>query len=218
MALSTYAELKTATLDWMVRTDLTGNVADWITLGEARLNRELNPVETDNSLTGTLDSREISTSALSVVEPIALYLIDSNTSDEIKLTRKDDFARLDTSGQPRFWRFIQHASTPKIVFDCPLDVAYTFRFVARIRFALSDSATTNWLLTNHSDVYLAAVLVWGSGFVQKFQEAGAWKTVLDEGIPSVRSIIADAKRGVLTVDPGLVSIGHRPYYDGVYDQ
>lgn len=217
MALDTYANLKTAVLDWMTRADLSGNVADWITLAEARLNRELNPVEVDQSLTGTAGSREIDLSSYSIVEALDLYLIDG-TGDETTLTQKHDFARSATSDEPSFWDYYQHVSAGKIIFDCLLDQAYTFRFRYRQRFALSDSATTNWLLTNHSDVYLAAVLVWGSGFVQKFQEAGGWKTILDESIPSVRSIIADAKRAVSTVDPGLTTIGRRPYYDGVYDQ
>jgi hypothetical protein len=203
MALSTYAELTTAIQDWMVRTDLSGNVADWITLAEARLNRELNPVETDNTLTGVADSREISTSALSVVEPIALYLIDTATSDETEITKKDDFARDATSGEPRYWRFVQHASTPKIIFDCPLDAAYTFRFVARVRFALSDSATTNWLLTNHSDLYLATSIFWGGMFTDEDAKAVKYKLVIDDALPSVRNIIAQSKRAVATVDPAL---------------
>ena len=41
MAISTYAELQTAVTDWMARSDLSGNAADFITLGEARLNRKL---------------------------------------------------------------------------------------------------------------------------------------------------------------------------------
>lgn len=214
MALSTYSELKTAVLDWMVRADLSGNVADWVTLGEAKLNRELNPVETDNTLTGVADSREISTAALSVVEPIALYLIDTDTSDEAELTQKSDFVRDSTSGEPSYWRFVQHASAPKIIFDCPLDAAYTFRFVARIRFALSDSATTNWLLTNHPDLYLAACILEGSLFTDQYEKAAAFKMKFDDALASVRSIIADSKRAVLTVDNALMPQAVRGSYDG----
>jgi hypothetical protein len=213
MALSTYSELKTAVQDWMVRTDLSGNVADWITLAEARLNRELNPVETDQALTGVLDSREISVSAYSIVEPIGLFLVDTN-GDERELVKKSSFPYSDTSNPPSYWEYDPDASAGKIKFDCPLDSAYTFRFRYRQRFALSDSATTNWLLTNHPDVYLSASLVWGSGFVQKFQEAGAFKTMLDEGLVSVKHIIAQGSRAVLSVDPALTATAMRGTYDG----
>lgn len=213
MALSTYSDLKAAITNWMTRTELSGEAADWITLAEARLNRELNPVETDNTLTGVVDSREISTSALSVVEPLALYLVDTS-GDELEMIPKTDFAREASSGQPAYWRFVQHATTPKIVFDRPLDSAYTFRFSARVRFALSDSATTNWLLTNHPDVYLSASLVWGSGFVEKFQEAGAFKSMLDESLAGVKNIIAQSKRAVASVDPALRQWPRPGTYDG----
>jgi hypothetical protein len=214
MALSTYSELKAAALDWMTRADLTGNTADWITLAEARLNRELNPVEVDQTLTGTLNSREIDVSAYSIVEALALYIVDSDTSDEAELTQKSDFARDSTSEEPVFWDYLPHASTGKIIFDCPLDAAYTFRFRYRQRFALSDSNTTNWLLTNHPDLYLSATLVWGSGFVEKFQEAGAFKSMLDESLASVKSIISQSKRAVLTVDPALRPEARDGSYDG----
>lgn len=217
MALDTFANLKTAIDDWMARSDLTGNVEDWITLAEARLNRELAAVTEDNTFNGSADSREISTSAISVVEPIALWLVDSATGDEREITKKDGFTYRDDTGEPSFWEFDDDASTPKILFDVELDAAYSFRFRSRNRFALSDSATTNWLLTNHPDVYLAASIVWGGGFTEEFTKAAAFKLILDEAIPEVRNIIAQGKRAVLTVDPAITRVGWAPYYDGAND-
>lgn len=212
MALSNYSELKTAIQDWMARSDLAGSVPDWITLAEARLNRELQPVETDQTLTGVVDSREISVSAYSVVEALTLYLRDDITSDEREVTEKSGFPFEGTAGSPRFWDYDQTAA--KIIFDCPLDQAYTFRLRFRQRFALSDSVTTNWLLTNHPDAYLAASIVWGGGFVQNIEQAAAYKALLDEALPSIRSTIAQSKRAILGVDLGLTSNG-RAVYDGV---
>jgi len=211
MALSNYTELQAAVLDFMTRSDLTGNVADWITLAEARLNRELDPVETDQALTGVIDSRELDVSAYAIVEAMSLYRIDSSGNED-ELTEKADFARRATSGVPRFWDYLPYTS--KIILDCPLDAAYTFRLRYRQRFALSDGAPTNWLLANHPDVYLAASIVWGGGFVANYTQAAGFKAILDEAIPEVRSIIAQSKRGVLTLDPALTSM-NRGYYDGV---
>ena len=59
MAITTYTELKSAIADYMARSDLTGNVEDFIALAEARLNRLLKMVETDATLTGTAASRRI---------------------------------------------------------------------------------------------------------------------------------------------------------------
>lgn len=205
MAISTFAELKTAIADWMARSDVSGSAADFITLAEGRLNRELNPVETDTTLTGTLNSRRIDISSLSLVAPIALFLVDG---DEIELTQRSDgtFPYDDTSGQPSLWAL----DGTNIDFDRPLDEAYSFRFRYWGRFALSDAAPTNWLLTNHPDIYLAATIVWGGAYIEDMNKIAFYKGILDEGIPSVRSVIARKKRGMLTVDPALHAM--RPYY------
>ena len=204
MAISTYAELKTAIANWMARSDLTGDVADFITLGEAALNRELPAVETDGTLTGVVDSRRIDISALSLVAPIALYIVISGDEELVTPRTDGTFAYAGTSGRPTYWGIDGNY----IDFDCPLDQAYTFRLRYRQRFALSDSATTNWLLTNHPDVYLAACLVWGGLFVRSSEIGATFAEVLRTGIPQVKNIIAQKKRAVLTVDPALQMPGH----------
>jgi hypothetical protein len=214
MALATYADLKTAVTAWMARGNVAGQAADFITLAEAGLNRELPAVETDADLTGTEDSRRIDISALSVVEPIALFLAQAGY-DEVEIARKADgtFPYLTTSGQPAAWAM----DGTNIDFDRPCDQAYPFRFRYRQRFSLTDDAGTNWLLTNHPDVYLAATLIWGGVFTRNTPFAATYATILKEGIPAVRNIIAQSKRGVLSVDPMLVRIGNRSTYDGYTD-
>ena len=215
MAISTYAELKTFVQDMMARSDLSGNVADFITLAEARLNREIPAVQTDVTLTGTLDSRRIDISANSVVSGIALFLVDTD-GDEIELTQRSDgsFPYTDTSDQPKFWAM---DGTSYIDFDCPLDSAYTFRFRIRQRYALSDSATTNWLLTYHPDIYVAATMIWGNVYRQHIEDASIFNASLMEGITSVKNVIMEQNRGVLTVDPALTSVGRYTYSNWLND-
>lgn len=202
MALATYSDLQTAITSWMARSDLSGSAADFITLAEARLNRELPAVETDVTLTGTLDSRRINVSASSIVTPLALFLVESS-GDEIEMVQKADgtFAYSHTSGQPRFWAM----DGTNIDFDCPLDSAYTFRFRIRQSYALSALSPTNWLLTNHPDVYLAAVIVWSGAFIRDTETIIMFKSALEEGIPSVRNIIAEQNRALLSIDPALMA-------------
>jgi hypothetical protein len=64
-------------------------------------------------------------------------------------------------------------------------------------------------LTNHPDVYLAAVLVWGGVFIQDDPTASRWVSILSNGIPSVRNIIAQGKRALLSVDPVLAPSRNR---------
>lgn len=200
MAITDYAGLKTAVGNWMSRADMIGEAEDFISLAEAGLNRELNPVEIDVTMTGATDSREIDISSQSCVEPIALFLAQTGLN-EIELTpmTAGTFAFQNASGCPRFWSI----SEDHIVFDRPLDQAYPFRFRFRQRFGLSDTASTNWLLTYHPDVYLAACLIWGGVFIQDDPTAARWVTLLNTALPSVRNTIAQSKRALATVDASM---------------
>lgn len=200
MPINDYTSLKAAVTNWMTRSDLSGEAADCISLAEAALNRELNPVETDVAIVGVVNSRRIDIASTSCVEPIALFLAQAG-EDEIEMTMKTDgtFPYRNSSGMPSVYSLDGNY----IDFDCPVDQAYPFRFRIRQKFALSDSASTNWLLTEHPDVYLAAVMVWGGLFIQDDPTASRWASVLNSGIPSVRNIIAQRKRALASVDPML---------------
>lgn len=201
MPISNYTQLQQAVGDWMARADVLGNAADFIALAEARLNRELNPVEVDAALVGSIGSRTIDISSLAMVEPIELFVHVLGGEAKLLPRAIGTFPYLDTTGTPALYGI----DGQTIAFDRPCDQAYPFRFRYKQKFALSDQAPTNWLLSEHPDVYLAASVMWGGVFVQDGGYAASFKTVLDETIPSIRSAIAQKKRGVLTVDPALQS-------------
>jgi hypothetical protein len=212
MALSTYAELKASVASWLERSDMTTVIVDCVTLAEARLNRELGAVEVDGALTGVVDSRELDISALSIVEPIELWVADPGSEDEreVQMQSPSTMAYDDTSGPPQQWVM---ATSSALKLDRPCDQAYAFRFHYRQRFALSDSATTNWLLTNHPDIYLAACLMWGAGYQEAFPNGSVWKSILDEQVPAVAHTLAKQRKGTLRVDPGLARIGRRSSFN-----
>lgn len=212
MALSSYSELQASVAAWLERADMTAVIVDCITLAEARLNRELGPVETDESLTGTTSSRTLDISALSIVEPIELWISDPGGGDEAELQQQSPstMAYAETVGRPSQWAY---PSTSELKLDRPCDQAYAFRFHYRQRFALSDSVTTNWLLTNHPDIYLAACLMWGAGYQEAFANGSVWKAILDEQLPNVAHNLAKGRKGTLRVDPGLARIGRRSSFN-----
>lgn len=211
MALANFSDLKTAVARWLARGDLAGEAEDFIMLGEAALNRELSAVETDATLTGTIGSNVIDISALSVETPRSLFL--NSGWGERQLTRKTDgtFPYSETNGEPSYWS----VDGTNIKFDRPLDQAYSCRFEFAQRFALSDASPTNWLLTNHPDVYLAAVLVWGGVFTRNPDMEARYGRILALGISAARHAIAQKKRAELTVDAAITRVNPRqPYYDG----
>lgn len=209
MALANYSDLKSSIATWMARSDMSGTAADVVTLAEGRLNRELEAVETTVTLTGVANSRTIDVSAYSIIEPISLWVTPGSgqDEDEVEFKAPGTFAYLDSAGQPGMVAL----NGTNLKFDRPCDQAYSFRFHYRGRFALSDSATTNDLLTNHPDVYLAACLVWGNVYIMDAAKAAGFKALLDEFIRETKSHLAQRKRGTLTVDPAL-STGREDYW------
>lgn len=206
MTISTYSELKAAVADWMARSDISGNVADFITLAEARLNRLLGPVGTTAILTGSIGAQSVDISSLAVQEPQNVYVREGETEYFLVPRALGTYSTTTIQGRPTIWA----SEGDTLVFDRPLISAYSFRFVYLGRFALSDVAPTNEFLTNHPDLYLAASIVWGSAYV-KDQAGGVWKQMLDEFTAEVARDNARRKRSQLTVDPGLGSIGRYRY-------
>src|SRR5688572_19275772 len=202
MAISTFSELKTAIATWAARTgdaDFVTRTTDCVTLAEAKLNRELGALEADATLTGTINSRRITT-GLSIVEPVALWIAQTGQDEEpVQLQADGTFPYLTTSGKPTMAALDDGGTY--IDFNCPLYTAYPFRFRYRGRIALSDASPTNWLLTNHPDVYLAASMMWGAGYQEDWQNGAVWKGMLQEGIPEIRHELAQQQRGMLRVDP-----------------
>lgn len=211
MAISTYSELQTEISDWLARSDISGKATTMISLAEARLNREIPATVTDVSLTGTIGSRRIDISPYNVVEPLRLFQVPA-TGREYEVTKKQDgdFTYTSNAGLPSFWAADENSTA--IDFDCPLSEAFQFRFRCRQRFGLSDIVTTNWLLTNHPDMYLLACLVWGGAYIKDFAYASTLKGALDEAMGEVKNIIAKQNKATLNVDPALSRIGRRRYY------
>jgi hypothetical protein len=212
MAISTFSELKTAIATWALRSgdsDFVTRTADCIALAEGRINRELGALETDTTLTGTVGSRRITT-GLTIEEPIALWLAQTGY-DEERITIQPDgsFPYEATSGKPSVAALDEGGTY--LDFNRPLDTAYPFRFRYRGRITLSDAAPTNWLLTNHPDVYLAAAMMWGAGYQEDWQNGSVWKGMLEEGIPQIKNILQRKQQGTLSIDPVFVVSGHSAY-------
>jgi hypothetical protein len=209
MAITNYSDLQARLPFWLERNDLTtADFQEFISLAEARLNRELKSVETQATLSGSAGSRAVSISALSMIQPIALKVIgDDGSEDDVILRSIGVIDYEDRQGCPTFYEI----NGTDLKFNVEMDRAYTFRFVYRGRFALSDAAPTNKLLTEQPDVYLAASIVWSGMFVEDDPKVAKWKPFLDEWMAETRHVMAQAKRGELTVDPALAGI-RRPMW------
>lgn len=207
MSIATYDDLKSAIESWAARdgdTTISGRAADYVTLGEARLNRLLSTVRVNllnTTLTGTTSSRSLALPT-GFIEPIALFLTTSGDHIQLKPLVAGTFEYGTTSGTPSGWCI----NGENIDLDVPCDQAHTFSFRYRGSFALSDDEDENWLLTNHSDAYLSACMVEYFMFSQKEERAAVWQQRLNLAIEEITAQEARSQSvATLSVDPALAA-------------
>lgn len=156
MAITTYDELQEAVATWAKRSDLTDVIPDFIALAEADINTELDvrTVETDQTLSLTSGNRSVALPS-GFREALNLWPeYDYGRGEPLRRVMPELLIESDTDSEPRVW--CVKGST--IAFDCEADQTYTYTLRQRGGVALSDSATTNIVLTNYPTVYLFGAL------------------------------------------------------------
>lgn len=169
MAITTYAELQTAVANWLDRTDLTSRIVEFITLGEAKLNRELRTrtMETNGPLATSIGSRTVALPA-GFLEPIALFI--ELTTGRVELAFVPSRIETDASdGQPDYWTI----DGANIAFEREPDAVYnlTLKYLKKWDIATD---LTNTLLSTYPDAYLSAALVEGFAYTMDEDRAMLW--------------------------------------------
>lgn len=157
MAIANYTDLKAAIATWVVRTDQTATIPDFITLYEADANRRIrirqNTVTTQLTLTAGTAYVTLPTGFLEEIE--------LNYDDEPQvLTRGtfDDIDRFNTADSTPDRPSLYAITSDQIIFDTEADQNYTLNLRYFKKWDIA-ADTTNWLLTNAPDVYLFGSLV-----------------------------------------------------------
>lgn len=155
MAFADYTDLKAQVARRIRRTDQTANIPTFIQLAETRINRALKLVakEVDSALVGVIGSRFIALPS-AYVSPITLWQEWSWGREEIRFIPAAEMQTTIGATNPQFWTI----DGSNIAFERTLDQAYSFTLRNTQALALSDAFPTNWLLTNHPDVYYNGAL------------------------------------------------------------
>ena len=189
MAITTYAELQTSAAEWLDRTDLTARIPEFIELAEASFNRKIRQPDmiTKNdsfSISGqynTLPSDTLEIIRI-VVDVQPVIVLEYLTPEELAQRRGD----LTGTGKPYYFTLIGGSSNQLEVLRSP-DATYTSSIVYYTRIpALTDSATTNWLLTNHPDVYLFGTLVEAEPYLKNDERMPLWMSRLESALTDLR--------------------------------
>lgn len=179
MAISTFAELSTAVQNWLDDTSLSARVPEFITLAEARINRDFGAIRKswfdDSSLSiGSGDSTI--TLPTGFVEPRALFLTTFNENTMLTPFVAGTRELRVQNGIPEAWCI----NGDDIELDCPCDQTHTFLFRYRKKWDIATDLT-NWLLTNYPDIYLAASLIEAYDFRDNYEAVTRWELKYRQG-------------------------------------
>lgn len=198
MSLDTYANLKTSIANWLNRTDLTSQIPDFISLCEAKLRRS-KAVRGVTRRPLTLNASTVNLPS-DFETPKDLFFDGSTYYGQIELVNEGRIADLKmtygTSGVPRFYSVIQNGTAIALAPE-PLsgqDFSATLVYVAEME-ALSDTVTSNWILTDHPDVYLYGALLEAEGYLKNDPRIATWKSQYREAMAELRNYIEDREWG-----------------------
>lgn len=165
MSISTYSELKTALGNWLARDDLTSRLPEFIALAEARMNRELETRSQEKRVTSTFN---VGDAYLTLpVDVRRIRSVRLNTSpitvlEYVSPTAADDEYSSTAQGKPKVYSVLGE----ELYIRPTPDDTYTIEisYVSTIT-ALSDSVSTNTILSRHPDVYLHGSLSAAYGYL-----------------------------------------------------
>ena len=189
MALTTYAELKTSVGDWLNRTDLATAISDFVSLAESQIERQLRTRQMIVRATASIGT-EYSAVPADFLETKSLKL----NTNPVTALQFDTVDALDTlsnttylsSGKPL--RFTIVGGQIRVL---PIpDGEYTAELVYYAKLAkLSNTNTTNWLLTQAPDVYLYGSLLQAAPYLQDDARIPVWSSLYQAGLDQLQ--IAD---------------------------
>jgi hypothetical protein len=187
MALTTFSDLKSAAADWINRADLTAVIPTFITLAEAKFNRELR-------LRDMLVRAEATTSNEFVAVPadfLENYSLELNMAQigpqqalgfigplEAKVLKANKI-----TGLVRFYTIIDGAFEllPAPTTDTDVILTYYQKIPA-----LSDTATTNWLLTKSPDLYLYSTLLEAAPYLRDDDRMQMWGSARNQVLAAMQ--------------------------------
>lgn len=166
MAITNYSTLQAAIADYLNRADLTSQIQNFIQFAEADLNTRLRCREQIVRSEATSSAEFVQLPA-DWLEAINLHIVGGQqplryiTLDEADIVNKEQIYT-----GPHYYSLMNGAI--EIVPEPAEDIDIEMIYYAKIP-ALSDQATTNWLLTKAPDVYLYGALTHAAPFLMDDQ-------------------------------------------------
>lgn len=176
MAISTYSELKSSIADFLNRSDLTATIDTFIDLAESQMNRDIRHWEMENLVSGQQSQGDKYMQVpADWLETIRFQVTTGNIS-ALELSSMASLAdkRQNSNDQTGTPRFYSHVRGEFELFPTPdEDTDFELLYYQKIP-ALSDSSTTNWLLSYAPDVYLYGSLLHSAPYLKEDERVQVW--------------------------------------------
>ncbi len=193
--IDSYSTLKSTIADWLNRTDLTSAIPTFIQLAEAKLNRTLRVRQMVKRATAPIDTPffavpfdfleakdfQLNTNPITVLE----YVTES----------AGNALRASTHTAPGLPRYFTIVGGQLEAIPSP-DSEYTgeLTYYAKIP-ALTDSNTSNWLLSYAPDLYLYGALLQSAPYLRDDERLATWANLYtaayeDIGVADQRATVA----------------------------
>tara|TARA_R110000803_G_C11864909_1_gene307658 strand:+ start:4 stop:627 length:624 start_codon:yes stop_codon:yes gene_type:complete len=188
MAITTYAELKTAIGDFLNREDLTTAIPNFISLAEADFNRKVRHWRMEGRSEATIDTQYSGIPA-DWLETVRFNISTSEGTQRLALISQAEMADRrgashDTVNTPEFYSMSggEFEVIPAPDGNYTADLLY-YKSID----ALSDSNTSNWLLTYHPDAYLYTALIHSAPYLDEDQRATTWAALSASAIDNINT-------------------------------
>ena len=195
MALTTYTELKASIADFLNRDDLTTVIADFITLAESQINRDVRHWKMEARSSGQQSGGdEYMQIPADWVESIRLHLTGTGTS-AVNLISRDAMADKrerndDTSGTVMYYT---HADGQFQLYPTPsADTDFELLYIQKLD-ALSGSNADNWLLLEAPDVYLYGALIHSAPYLVEDERVAMWAQMYSASVARLNEASESAR-------------------------
>lgn len=189
MAISTYADLKDTVADFLNRADLTSVIPTLIALMESAFNKDTRARVRDavTILAGTASTELVDLPA-DFLE-MKIYRIPASTRNYAGLQFVTSFQMAEyrqdyvSAAEPLFFSIVgkqlRLLPTPGATYTTEME------YYAKVP-ALSDTVTTNWLLTNHPEIYLYGTLAQAEPYLKNDDRLATWMGLYDRAMDALK--------------------------------
>lgn len=186
MSISTFSELKTAVANFLARDDLTETIPSFIQLAEARMSRELETRDQEKRATATLTSGDEYISLPTDLREVREVRLNTNPVSVLSYyspSALDDAYPSTGGGRPRGFSIVGGEMKLRPV----PDDSYTAEiiYIGSLS-SLSDSNTTNVVLTRSPDAYLYGALAEAYAFLLDEQRAAQYMARFTMAIEEIK--------------------------------